>query len=137
MRNLIGLMSRFSARQRGSASLQLVTAPRDILLDLCGGDAELYEAMTYALVLKPRERESIDFYLKRAAEAENEGDEILVYANNLIAGQISLFQGSAETAKACFSKCMKFSKETGRVFLPLVEQTDKVLQIAKQYYQGK
>ena len=115
----------------------MVTAPRDRLLDLCGDDTQLYEAMTYALVLRPRERESIDFYLKRAAEAEHQGDDILAYANNLIAGQISLFQGRAETAKACFSKCMKFSGEMGKVFLPLVEHTDKALQIAKQYYEGK
>jgi len=93
--------------------------------------------MSYALMLRPCEKESADFYLKRASDAEYRGDKVDAYANNLIAGQISLFQGRPENAKMFFSRSMKFSKNGGRVFLPLVEQTDRVLQIAKEYYRGQ
>jgi len=108
--------------------------PRDLFRELCSDDVQLYEALSYALVLKPHDRESSDAYLRRAAEAEQQGSVAIAYSNYLIAGQILLFQGKKEEVRQCFSKCMQLSKEGGQRFAPLVEHTNRALEIAREYY---
>jgi hypothetical protein len=120
--------------RRESAQPQQEKEPPDRLKELCGDDPELYEAMSYALMLRPRDKEPLEYYLKRASEAEQQADRANAYANYLIAGQVSLFQGRVEDVKACFTKCMRLSRDGGEIFRPLVERTEKALEIAKEYY---
>lgn len=130
----LGLLNRLSISR--SRTILVQEKPRsDRLKELCGSDAQLYGALSYAIVLRPREREPIDAYLRRAIAAEQHGDLAIAYSNYLMAGQIALFQRNQEEARRCFAKCMELSEEGGKVFPPLVQRIEKALQIADQYYQ--
>jgi hypothetical protein len=130
----LGLVGRLPIRRSRTVLVQEKPIS-DRLRELCGSDSELYNALSYAIVERPEEREPVDAYLSRAIAAEQHGDSAIAYSNYLIAGQISLFQGKQKDAKRCFTKCMELSKEPGKVFLPLIQRIDKALEIADEYYQ--
>jgi len=132
----LGFAAHLFRRRAGPISVQQ-RIQHDLLRELCADDAQLYEALSYALVLKPHDREPFDAYLRKPAEAEQQGSVVIAYSNYLIAGQISLFQGKKEEVRRCFSKCMQLFEEGGQRFSPLVEQTNRALEIAREYYRRR
>jgi len=113
---------------------------KTLLEQLCGGDSELYEALSRTILLNPFQalKEGIDSFVQKAKEFEEKGNNLLARTQYRMAGELALYEGNADQVQAFFKKCAdtETEPEMKKVyeFYTRKKNLDKAVKVAKEYY---
>jgi len=115
---------------------------RDFVRELCGSNEELYNAMSYALLLSPErllELRSIDALSKSADDAKKGGDQTRARISYETAAKLALWKGQPSVARDYFKKALDVSESQQRktIFDTVLHQMDEVARLAAKYYETK
>ncbi len=100
---------------------------------LCGGDKEVYDALSYTLLLKPPSGLSMEQILENARRLEESKDLSGAGLQYRSAGQLSLFRGDLKGVREFFTVAQRL---TGKEYLILnVNVLEKAVAKAQEYYQ--
>lgn len=118
------------------------TQTRDWLRELVGSNEELYNAMTYVLLLNPErllELRGIDALAKSADEAKKGGDQTRARIWYETAAKLALWKGQASVARDYFNKAFDASESEQRktIYGAVLRQMDEVARVAAKYYETR
>jgi len=115
-------------------------AQKTLLEELCGGNDELYRALSRTILLNPQitVKEGIDSYIERAEEYEETGDRARARIAYQVAGEISLYNGKLAQAQKFFKKAAEvdpnFENRNIFEYLSKKENTERALAVAQEFY---
>lgn len=117
-----------------SANPESVSANR--LRELCGGDGDLYGAMSHLMFLDPKRiMTPIDAVLKEAQDYEAQGNKLRAEVGYRIAGGISLSKGDLDGVNRYFSKAASFAGDSHPEYLIILKRSSEAVDIARKYYE--
>jgi hypothetical protein len=117
-----------------SANPESVSANR--LRELCGGDGDLYGAMSHLMFLDPKRiMTPIDLVLKEAQDYESQGNKLRAEVGYRIAGGISLSKGDLEGVNRYFSKAASFAGDSHPEYRIILKRSSEAVDIARKYYE--
>jgi len=116
-------------------------APKTLLDELCGDDAELKSVLTRTLLLNPRMTEeggSIDARIEKAQEYEKNKENVRARVEYHTAGELALYKGNLSQAQKFFKKAAeidpKYPYRNVFEFFTKKEKAEKALAVAQEYY---
>jgi len=115
-------------------------AQKTLLEELCGGNDELYWALSRTILLNPEitVKEGIDSYIERAEEYEKTGNRARARIAYQVAGEISIYNGKLAQAQKFFKKAAEvdpdFENRNIFEYLSKKENTERVLAVAQEFY---
>lgn len=105
------------------------------LKELCGGDADLYGAMSRLMFLDPKKiNASLDNIVTDAQNFEGKGDKLRAEVNYRIAGGISLSNGDANGVKTYFGKASIMNGDSHPEYQIIVKRSSEAVSIARRFY---
>jgi len=112
---------------------QSVVANR--LKELCGGDGDLYTAMSRLMFLDPKKITTpLDRVLTEAQSFEAQGNKLRAEVGYRIAGGISLYKGDLDGVKKYFEKAALFAGDSHPEYQVILKRSDEAVSIARKYY---
>ena len=112
---------------------QSVVANR--LKELCGGDGDLYTAMSRLMFLDPKKITTpLDRVLTEAQSFEAQGNKLRAEVGYRIAGGISLYKGDLDGVKKYFEKAASFAGDSHPEYQAILKRSDEAVSIARKYY---
>jgi len=106
------------------------------LRELCGGDAELYGALSHLLFLDPKKiMTPLDRVLSEAQENEARGNKLRAEVAYRIAGGISLYRGDLDGVSKYFSKAASFSGDSHPEYKAILKKSTEAVAVARKYYE--
>lgn len=135
----------FGRRQEKKPSKALTEPiPQDALSDLCQGDEELHDALSYFLYLRPEEQiarlVTTEQLIRRATEEVGRGDLLKARVDYTDAAWVELYRSNKENVKLFLEKALSLGDGDGlaRPSTPrlntLLLNLEKVMAIAQRYY---
>ena len=115
-------------------------AQKTLLEELCGGNDELYQALSRTILLNPRltAKEGIDSHVDKAQEHEKIGDNIRARIEYQVAGELALYEEELAQAQKFFKKAAEADPnfENRKVFeyLSKKENAERALAVAQEFY---
>ncbi len=107
------------------------------LQELCGGDEELYHALSNLMFLDPKKIvASLDSILNEARDFEMKGNNMRAEVGYRIAGGVSLFRGDTEGARTYFTKASSLSRDARPEYKTVAKRADEAVSVAKKYYEN-
>jgi hypothetical protein len=95
-------------------------------------DKETYKALQRNMILDPRGVEaSMKEAVEKAEELEKQRDNLRARMWYEVAGGLAIYEGDVKKVKEYFSKCAKLSPN---IEYPILENTERAVQKAKEYY---
>ena len=95
-------------------------------------DKEIYKALQRTMLLDPQKVEvSMKEAVEKAKEIEKQGDAIRARIWYEIAGGLAIYEGDVKKVKEYFGRCAKLSPN---IEYPILKNTERAVQGAKQYY---
>jgi len=128
--NILGRSKKKGGKKEEEKVKAVVRQP-SLLKVLCGEDKELYNALSYALLINSPEWILIEEVLEKASKKEEAGDLDGAGLEYRTAGQHSLFTGDVEGVKKYFGKAQEL---TGKEYL-ILKMPERAVSKAKEYYQ--
>jgi hypothetical protein len=117
-----------------SANPEPLAASR--LRELCGGDADLYGAMSHLMFLDPKKiMMPLDRVLTEAQDYEAQGNKLRAEVGFRIAGGISLAKGDADGVNKYFSKAASFAGDSHPEYQIILKRGSEAVAIARKYYE--
>jgi len=112
---------------------QSVVANR--LKELCGGDGDLYRAMSRLMFLDPKKITTpLDRVLAETQTFEAQGNKLRAEVGYRIAGGISLYRGDLDGVKKYFEKAASFAGDSHPEYQVILKRSDETVSIARKYY---
>jgi hypothetical protein len=112
---------------------QSVVANR--LKELCGGDGDLYKAMSHLMFLDPKKITTpLDRVLTEAQGFEAQGNKLRAEIGYRIAGGISLYKGDLDGVRKYFEKAASFAGDSHPEYQTILKRSDEAVNIARKYY---
>ena len=112
---------------------QSVVANR--LKELCGGDGDLYTAMSRLMFLDPKKITTpLDRVLTEAQSFEAQGNKLRAEVGYRIAGGISLYKGDLDGVKKYFEKAALFAGDSHPEYQTILKKSDEAVNVARKYY---
>lgn len=106
------------------------------LKELCGGDNELYVALSHLLLLDPRKIQiPIEIFLDEARDFETKGDSLRAEVAYRTVGGVSLYRGDVESVRTYFLKAASFSGDSRPEYRVVAKRADEAVGIAKKFYE--
>ena len=106
------------------------------LRELCGGDEDMYTALSRLMFLDPRKIVSpLESVLSEAMESESKGNNLRAEVGYRIAGSISLWKGDAEGVRKYFTKASMFAGDSRPEYKTLARKADDAVGVARKYYE--
>jgi len=138
----MGLLNRFRGKKEVEKTKEkpLKSVGKSLLDELCGGDTELYHAVSHTVLLDPQRllEEGIESHVKQAEESEKKKDLLRARIHYQAAGEIALYEGKLEQAREFFKKCaeLESNSEYKKVFSYYSRKSnaEKALKVAQEYY---
>ena len=126
-------------RKKAAASpvsiVQISEASR--LQELCGGNEELYQALSSLMFLDPKKiLTSFENVLNEAREFEEKGNKLRAEVSYRVAGGISLYKGDVEGVRTHFSKAASFAGNSHPEYKTIAKRADEAVSVAKKYYEN-
>ncbi len=119
-----------------SAAAIIETSVTSQLKDLCGGDNELYIALSHLLLLDPKKIQiPLEIFLDEARDFETQGNSLRAEVAYRIAGGVSLFKGDIDGVRTYFSKAASFSGDSRPEYRVIAKRADEAVSIAKKFYE--
>jgi tetratricopeptide (TPR) repeat protein len=115
-------------------------AQKTLLEELCGGNDELYQALSRTILLNPRltAKEGIDSHVDKAQEHEKNGDNIRARIEYQVAGELAIYEEKLAQAQKFFKKAAEAdpNSENRKVFeyLSKKENAERALAVAQEFY---
>jgi hypothetical protein len=105
------------------------------LRELCGGDADLYGAMSRLMFLDPKKITApIDQVISGAQSFEAQGNKLRAEVNYRIAGGIALARGDLNGMKTYFEKAASFAGDSHPEYQVILKRSTEAVNIARKYY---
>ena len=115
-------------------SAESVVANR--LKELCGGDGDLYGAMSRLMFLDPKKITTpLDRVLGDAQSFETQGNKLRAEIAYRIAGGISLYKSDLDGVKKYFEKAASLAGNTHPEYQVILKQSSDAVNIARKYYE--
>ena len=106
------------------------------LKELCGGDGDLYGAMSRLMFLDPKKiTTSLDRVLAEAQEFEAQGNRLRAEVGYRIAGGIALYRSDADGVKKYFEKAASFAGDTHSEYQIILKRSEEAVNVARKYYE--
>ena len=106
------------------------------LKELCGGDNELYVALSHLLLLDPKKIQiPIEIFLDEARDFEAKGNSLRAEVAYRVAGGVSLYKGDIDGVRTYFSKAGSFSGDSRPEYRVIAKRADEAVSIAKKFYE--
>ena len=106
------------------------------LEELCGGNEELYRALSSLMFLDPKKiLTSFDNVLKEAREFEEKGNILRAEVSYRVAGGISLYKGDVEAVKTYFSKAASVAGNSHPEYKTIARLAGEATSVARKYYE--
>jgi hypothetical protein len=123
-------------KQKGPAletSAESLVANR--LKELCGGDADLYGAMSRLMFLDPKKiTTTLDHVVSEAQSFEAQGNKLRAEVGYRIAGGISLSKGDLNGVKTFFEKASSFAGDSHPEYQVILKRSSEAVNIARKFY---
>lgn len=105
------------------------------LVDLCGGNTELYQALSRLMILDPKKVNiPLETFLSEAQAYEAQGNKLRAEVDYRVAGALSLFQGDTEGVRKYFAKALMIAGNSRSEYKMLIDHLDDAVAVAKRYY---
>src|SRR5437870_3385028 len=105
------------------------------LRELCGGDDDLFNAMSHLMFLDPKKiMIPLDRVLSEAQDFEAQGNKLRAEVGYRIAGGISLYKGDLDGVNKYFSKAASFAGDSHPEYQSILKRSDEAVSIARKYY---
>ncbi len=105
------------------------------LRELCGGDGDLYAAMSRLMFLDPKKiMTSLERVLSDAQGYEAQGNKLRAEVAYRIAGGISLYKGDLDGVNKYFAKAASFAGDSHPEYNYLIKRSSDAVAIARKYY---
>jgi len=106
------------------------------LRELCGGDNDLFSAMTRLMFLDPKKiMIPLDRVLSETQDYEAQGNKLRAEVGYRIAGGISLYKGDLDGVNKYFSKAASFSSDSHPEYQIILKRSSEAVAVAKKYYE--
>ncbi len=103
---------------------------------MCGGDEELYRALSNLMFLDPKKiTVALEIILNEARDFEMNGNNIRAEVAYRTAGGVSLFKGDTEGVKNYFSKASLLAASRPE-YMTLAKKADEAVSVARKYYES-
>jgi len=103
------------------------------LRELCGGDGELFGAMSRLMFLDPKKITTpLEGVLKNAHDYETQGNKLRAEVEYRIAGGISLSKGDVDGVNKYFSKAASFSGDSHPEYQTILKRSSEAVAIARK-----
>ena len=117
------------------SSLEVSAASR--LQELCGGNEELYQALSSLMFLDPKKIfASFENVLNEAREFEEKGNNLRAEVGYRVAGGISLYRGDVEGVRTHFSKAASIAGNSHPEYKTMAKRADEAVSVARKYYES-
>lgn len=139
MESRIALLFGRSKKKASDASAAAIveTSVTSQLKELCGGDNELYVALSHLLLLDPKKIQiPIQIFLDEARDFETKDNPLRAEVAYRIAGGISLYKGDLDGVRAYFSKAASFSGDSRPEYRVLAKRAGEAVSIAQKFYEA-
>lgn len=105
------------------------------LKELCGGDGDLYGAMSRLMFLDPKKITTpLDRVLSEAQEFEAQGNKLRAEVGYRVAGGISLYRGDLDGVRKYFEKAASFGGDAHPEYQIILKRSEEAISVAKKYY---
>jgi len=105
------------------------------LKELCGGDADLYGAMSRLMFLDPKKITTpLDHVVSDAQSFEAQGNKLRAEVGYRIAGGIALSKGDANSMQTYFEKAASFAGHSHPEYQVVLKRSSEAVNIARKYY---
>ena len=106
------------------------------LRELCGGDADLYAAMSRLMFLDPKKiMTTPERILSDAQDYEAQGNKLRAEVAYRIAGGISLYRGDLDGVKKYFAKAASFAGDSHPEYDYIIKRSSEAVSVAQKYYE--
>jgi hypothetical protein len=106
------------------------------LRELCGGDDELFNAMSHLMFLDPKKiMIPLDRVLSEAQDFEAQGNKLRAEVGYRIAGGISLYKGDLDGVNKYFSKAASFAGDSHPEYQSLLKRSSEAVAVARKFYE--
>ena len=106
------------------------------LRELCGGDDDLFAAMSRLMFLDPKKiMIPLDRVLGEAQEYEAQGNKLRAEVGYRIAGGISLYKGDLDGVNKYFSKAASFASDSHPEYQNILKRSSEAVAVARKFYE--
>src|SRR5438094_4435722 len=106
------------------------------LKELCGGDADLYGAMSRLMFLDPKKITTpLDHVVSDAQNFEAQGNKLRAEVGYRIAGGISLSKGDSDGVNKYFSKAAALAGDSHPEYQTILKRSSQAVEVARKYYE--
>ncbi len=132
---MIFLFGRKKRETSTEAAAEVSVASR--LQDLCGGDEELYRALSNLMFLDPKKITfPLENVLNEARDFEVKGNNMRAEVGYRIAGGISLYKGDLEGVRTHFAKAASLAGDSHHEYRTIAKRADEAVTVARKYYES-
>jgi hypothetical protein len=116
------------------ATAETLTTSR--LKELCGGDDDLFSAMSRLMFLDPKKiMIPLERVLSETQEYESQGNKLRAEVGYRIAGGISLYNGDLDGVNKYFSKAASFASNSHPEYQIILKRSNEAVAVARKYYE--
>jgi len=106
------------------------------LRELCGGDGDLFSAMSRLMFLDPKKITTpLDRVLGEAQTYEAQGNKLKAEVEYRIAGGISLFRSDLDGVNKYFSKAASLAGDSHPEYQVMLKRGSEAVAVARKYYE--
>jgi hypothetical protein len=106
------------------------------LRELCGGDNDLYAAMSRLMFLDPKKiMTTLERVLSDAQEYESQGNKLRAEVAYRVAGGISLYRADLDGVNKYFAKAASFAGDSHPEYSFILKRSSDAVAIARKYYE--
>ena len=106
------------------------------LKELCGGDGDLYGAMSRLMFLDPKKiTMPLERVLGDAQEYEAQGNKLRAEVAYRIAGGISLYRSDVDSVNKFFSKAASLAGDSHPEYQVILKRSSEAVAVARKYYE--
>jgi len=107
------------------------------LQEFCGGDTELYNALSRLMFLDPKKITlPLESVLSEARDYELQGNSIRTEVGYRVAGGISLYKGEVEGVRTYFSKAASYAGDSHPEYKTIIKRADEAVTVARKFYEN-
>ena len=106
------------------------------LRELCGGDNDLFSAMSRLMFLDPKKiMIPLERVLSETQDYEAQGNKLRAEVGYRIAGGISLYKGDLDGVNKYFSKAASFASDSHLEYQIILKRSSEAVAVARKYYE--
>jgi len=106
------------------------------LRELCGGDGDLFGAMSRLMFLDPKKITTpLDKVLGEAQTYETQGNKLKAEVSYRIAGGISLYRADPDGVNKYFSKAASLAGDSHPEYQVILKRSGEAVAVARKYYE--